>query len=215
MEEGGRSCGLRRAAQEGWRMVGDAAYGCPAHPVIVCMTSVSMFNCEPACVCRSAARRCSDRQNGVFIHHKGAVREFVFIYAGLQSGKGVELLTVETGVVRAVRRNGHGRPSPGVGIERRLVEDAAYGRPARVVSLNIRKRSVSLLMRQGTCLEGQQGACQYYIDLIIRHKGTVKVVLLIWLQSGKERWYTDHCDDIAKAVRRRRWQSATADQGRE
>lgn len=29
------------------------------------------------------------------------------------------------------------------------------------------------------CVEGQQGACQYYIDLIVRHKSTAKVVLLI------------------------------------
>lgn len=41
-------------------------------------------------------------------------------------------------------------------------------------------------MRQVTCAEGQQGAVQYYIDLMVRHKDTVKGFLLMRLQIGKE-----------------------------
>ena len=59
-------------------------------------------------------------------------------------------------------------------MERRLVEDEAYGCLAHLVSLNVCKRSVPIPMSPVACVEGQQGACQYYIDLIVRHKGTVK-----------------------------------------
>lgn len=69
---------------------------------------------------------------------------------------------------------------------KRLVEDAAYGRPARIVFLDACKLSVSMLMRQADCAEGQQGAVQYYIDLMVRHKVTVKGFLLMRVQVGKE-----------------------------
>ena len=84
-KEDGRRCGLRLPG-----------VGC----IDACKSSVSMSTYEPGHACRKTARCCSDWQNGVFIHHKGAVRGFVFIYAGLQSGKGVELLTIETGIAR-------------------------------------------------------------------------------------------------------------------
>jgi hypothetical protein len=64
-------------------------------------------------------------------------------------------------------------------MERRLVEDEAYGCIAHLVSLNVCKRSVPIPMSPVACVEGQQGACQYYIDLIVRHKGTVKGFFLI------------------------------------
>jgi len=60
-----------------------------------------------------------------------------------------------------------------------MSKSAAYGFPARNVPLDDCERSVSMLMRRFAHAEGQRGAVQIQIDLIVRHKGTVKGFSLI------------------------------------
>ena len=100
---------------------------------------------------------CAEGQQGavqyyidLMVRHKGTVKGFLLMR--LQIGKEDDILTIVM---------------------------AAYGCPARIVFLDVCKRSASTLMRQVTCAEGQQCAVRYYIDLMVRHKGTVKEVSLI------------------------------------
>lgn len=111
VEEGGRRCGSRRAAQEGRRTVDDAAYGCPAR--VISMPASHQYQCPPM----SQDTHAEGQQGAVGIGKmvclsttRALSEGFVLIYAGLRRGKGIDVLTIETGVVTvAWRSNGHSR----------------------------------------------------------------------------------------------------------